>query len=384
MICYVLGDCWIVSSGRKCWQTLIASGGLCFKPGTHCFNQISGYFKAAKQLEVHVRPSQAGWKVGKYSRSWKALLLGWQRTWRQHRFDWLETLWTPSALSLYNLHPARSASAQNLNFCKLVFALFLEILVSMQAGSWRCSRLPKHVQTWSMQPPSHLFSSKKKRVEPWPGDVAFLVLHLKFLFDARLSCEQSHLSFPELVSQWKSFPALQGIVRARSDLIIVSQWAKCLIDFSWHIRTMQWQRHCIQNKIQGNCWRLTVLILCVETTMEHFNGSKTERDWKRCWANQLINCVTNKQRKGKIEIQRRCTDQLGGKTSEGGNEGKPVLIRPTMPVFNGAGFRCTRVLSHLPQCSTMYNNGGALRLGGSHIFPPPQIDRPVRFVWQYL
>ena len=157
MICYVLGDCWIVSSGRKCWQTLIASGGLCFKPGTHCFNQISGYFKAAKQLEVHVRPSQAGWKVGKYSRSWKALLLGWQRTWRQHRFDWLETLWTPSTLSLYNLHPARSASAQNLDFCKLVFALFLEILVSMQAGSWRCSRLPKHVQTWSMQPPSHLF-----------------------------------------------------------------------------------------------------------------------------------------------------------------------------------------------------------------------------------
>ena len=155
------------------------------------------------------------WKVGKYSRSWKALLLGWQRTWQQHRFDWLETLWTPSTLSLYNLHPARSASAQNLDFCKLVFALFLEILVSMQAGSWRCSRLPKHVQTWSMQPPSHLFSSKKKRVEPWPGDVAFLVLHLKFLFDARLSCEQSHLSFPELVSQWKSFPALQGIVRAR-------------------------------------------------------------------------------------------------------------------------------------------------------------------------
>ena len=144
---------------------------------------------------------------------------------------------------------------------------------------------------------------------------------------------------------------------------------------------MQWQRHCIQNKIQGNCWRLTVLILCVENTMEHCNGSKTDRDWKRCWASQLINCVTNK---GNIEIQRRCTDQLGGKTSEGGNEGKPVLIRPTMPVFNGAGFRCTRVLSHLPQCSTMYNNGGALRLGGSHIFPPPQIDRPVRFVWQYL
>ena len=144
---------------------------------------------------------------------------------------------------------------------------------------------------------------------------------------------------------------------------------------------MQWQWHCIQNKIQGNCWRLTVLILCVENTMEHCNGSKTDRDWKRCWASQLINCVTNK---GNIEIQRRCTDQLGGKTSEGGNEGKPVLIRPTMPVFNGAGFRCTRVLSHLPQCSTMYNNGGALRLGGSHIFPPPQIDRPVRFVWQYL